>query len=239
MTSPKIEKLRFENVSFKFEGQDAVFENVDFDFPMNQMVWVKAEHGSGRSTLLQILAALQLPTKGNYFINDANIGEMSFEEFLPYRLSIGYGFDMGGLIHNRTLFENLILPLNYHKVLAVPEATERVMSYLREFNLIKYKDQRPSFMPGSARKLACLLRAVILHPQMVLLDDPTVGLPQDTALKFFDLLEALRKQAGLKHLFISSFDEKFMGLIENTEIFIEGGQLHALPAMEDKKVVSL
>ncbi|MBX2993178.1 MAG: ATP-binding cassette domain-containing protein [Bdellovibrionaceae bacterium] len=239
MTSPKIEKLRFENVSFKFDGQDPVFENVDFDFPMNQMVWVKAEHGSGRSTLLQILAALQMPTKGNYLINDANVGEMSFEEFLPYRLAIGYGFDMGGLIHNRTLFENLILPLNYHKVLSPQEAGERVTHYMREFNLTKYKDQRPSFMPGGAKKLACLLRAVILHPQMVLLDDPTVGLPQDTALKFFDLLETLRKEGSLKHAFVSSFDEKFMGLIENTEIFIEGGLLHALPEMDEKKVVSL
>jgi ABC-type ATPase involved in cell division len=238
-SNPKIEKLRFENLSFKPEGQDAIFENVDFDFPMNQLVWVKAEHGSGRSTLLQLLAALQMPTRGNYFINEQNVAEMSFEEFLPYRLAIGYGFDMGGLIHNRTLFENLMLPLNYHKLLSPEEATERVTKYLKDFGLWKYKDQRPSFISGGSKKLACLIRAVIMHPQMVLLDDPTVGVPQETSLKFFDLLEKLKKDGELKHIFISSFDDKFMGSIEHTEIFIEGGLLHVMAEMPEKKVVSL
>ncbi|MFN7728934.1 MAG: ATP-binding cassette domain-containing protein [Bdellovibrio sp.] len=238
-SKPNIEKLRFENLSFKPEGQDAIFENVDFDFPMNQLVWIKAEHGSGRSTLLQLLAALQMPTHGSYFINEKNVADMSFEEFLPYRLAIGYGFDMGGLIHNRTLFENLILPLHYHKVLTQEEASERVCRYLRDFGLWKYKDQRPSFISGGTKKLACLLRAIIMHPQVVLLDDPTVGVSQETSLKFFDLLENLKKEGQLKHAFISSFDEKFMGSVEHTEIFIEGGLLHAMPDMPEKKVVSL
>lgn len=235
----KIEKIRFENLSFQFQGQDLIFDQVNFDFPNEQMVWVKAEHGQGRSTLLQILAALQMPTRGSYFINEQNVSEMSFEEFLPYRLAIGYGFDLGGLIHNRTLFENLVLPLEYHKVLEPKEAKERVDQYLKSFGLWKYRDIRPSFIPGGSKKLACLIRSLILHPQMLLLDDPTVGLSQETALQFFDLLQMLRKEKGLKHIFISSFDDKFMSLHDHTEIYIEGGLLHMMPEQVEKKVVSL
>lgn len=237
--SVEIKKLRFENLSFQFESEDPIFENVDFEFPMNQNIWVKAEHGSGRSTLLQILAALQMPTKGSYHINDENVGEMSFEEFLPYRLAIGYGFDMGGLIHNRTLVENLALPLHYHKRGTLTEIKDHVTNLMKEFGLWKHRDQRPSFVPGGTRKLLCLLRAVVMQPQMLLLDDPTVGLPQEIALQYFDLLERLRKQGSLKHVFISSFDEKFMSLVEHNELFIEGGLLHVMPDTPEKKVVSL
>jgi ABC-type ATPase involved in cell division len=239
MTSVRIERLRFENLSFHFEGQAPLFENVDFEFPTNELVWVKAEHGSGRSTLLQILAALQVPTRGAYWINDQNVSEMSFEEFLPFRLAIGYGFDQGGLIHNRTLFDNLMLPLTYHRLMSTKEAARRVEGYLKDFGLWKYEAQRPSFIPGGSRKLACLLRALVLHPQMLLLDDPTVGLNQETALQYFDLLQKLRDEGSLSHIFISSFDEKFMNLVDHSEVFVEGGLIHSLPKTSEKKVVSL
>ena len=238
MSTGQIHKLRFENLSFNFEGQDPLFQSVDFDFPLNQLVWVKAEHGAGRSTLLQILAALQVPVRGSYWINDQNVGEMSFEEFLPYRLKMGYGFDTGGLIHNRTVFENLVLPLHYHKLISPEAATERVDLLLKRFDLWKYRDQRPSFISGGTRKLACLLRALIQHPEMLLLDDPTVGLEESTALQFFDLLQELRQNHGLRHVFVSSFDDKFMSGQQHTEVFIEGSLLHRLPENFDKKLVA-
>ena len=238
MKQISIEKLRFENLTFQFEGQDPLFQSVDFDFPVDRLVWVKAEHGSGRSTLLQLLAVLQVPTRGSYWINDQNISEMSFEEFLPYRLMIGYGFDTGGLIHNRTLFENLILPLNYHKLLTPQQAAERVNTYLEHFNLMKYKDMRPSFISGGTRKLACMLRAIIHHQQMVLLDDTTVGLDESVALRLFDLIQDLRANQGLRHVFLSSYDEKFMSGQDPTEIFIEGNLLRRLPDSSEKKVIA-
>ena len=122
----KINSLKFEGLEFGYPEQDLIFENVDFDFPLNQFVWVKAGYGSGRSTLLQLIAGLQQSTKGKYLINDQNVSEMSFEEFLPYRMNIGYGFDFGGLINNRTLLENLTLPLEYHKTCTRVQAEDRV-----------------------------------------------------------------------------------------------------------------
>ena len=239
MSSIQIEKIRFENLTFAHEGQEPLFENVHFDFPMNEMVWIKAGHGEGRSALLQLLAVLATPARGSYWINDLNVSEMSFEEFLPYRLAIGYGFDSGGLIHNRTIFENLVLPLNYHKVLGGREAKERVLQHLENFSIMKYKDMRPSIVPGWARKIACLIRAVILEPQMLLLDDPSVGVPQEVSLKFFDSLQTLKNAGSLKHIFINSFDDQLMNLMDHTEIFIEEKVLYGLMPLEEKKVVNL
>ena len=122
----KIESLKFEGVSFSHEGQEIIVQNVEFDFPMNEILWVKAEEGAGKSSLLQVLAGLQIPQSGKYLINGENVVEMSFEEFLPYRLKIGYSFDYGGLINNRSLFDNLVLPLLYHKIGTPEEAKSRV-----------------------------------------------------------------------------------------------------------------
>ncbi len=238
-TLPKITSLQFKNLSFAYEGHDSLFQNVEFDFPTNEIVWVKADSGSGRSSLLQLMAGLQMPSKGSYFINEHNVTEMTFEEFLPYRLAIGYSFDFGGLINNRTLMENCTLALLYHKICSHHEADDKVKYFFDKMGVSKHLDKRPALVPGGVRKLTCLLRALILEPQMLLLDDPSVGLGQDTILKYFDLINDLRRQGRAKHVFISSFDDKLMGLLDHREIFIEEGQLHKHPDEFEKKVVNL
>jgi phospholipid/cholesterol/gamma-HCH transport system ATP-binding protein len=220
-----IESLKFENLTFGFDGHAETFKQVDFEFPMNDIVWVQAESGSGRSTLMQILAGLIHPNHGKYLVNGKDVLDMSFEEFLPYRLSIGYGFDMGGLLHNKTLKENLMLPLLYHKILDYKKAEERVHEYLDLFGVIKHKDKRPSVVPGGTRKLTCLIRALILHPQVLLLDEPTVGLNQATALTYFDLIQLLRSENLLKSVYISSFDEKIMSIVQHKKIYIHENKL--------------
>jgi ABC-type transporter Mla maintaining outer membrane lipid asymmetry ATPase subunit MlaF len=235
----KIQSLKFEGLTFHHEGQDPLFEQVDFDFPMNEIVWVKASSGSGRSSLLQIMAGLVVPQKGQYLINDVNVAEMSFEEFLPYRTSIGYGFDFGGLLHNRTLLENITLPLAYHKVCSKPQAEDRAAEYLRLLGVHRFANMRPSTVPGGVRKMACLIRALMLEPQVLLLDDPSVGLGQDQILKFFDCVQELRKKDRAQHVFISSFDEQLMNCLPHKEIFIDCGTIYQDVIDGEKKAVSL
>lgn len=235
----KIKSLKFEGLEFGYPEQDLIFNNVDFDFPVNELVWIKASYGTGRSTLLQLLAGLQQSSKGKYLINDENVSEMSFEEFLPYRMNIGYGFDFGGLINNRTLLENLTLPLEYHKICTRKQAEDRVKEYFDVLGASKFLNQRPSNVPGGMRKLSCLVRAMVTHPQMLLLDDPSVGVGQDTLLKYFDLIYKLRKEGLCQHIFISSYDDKFMGLLEHKEIFIDCGQIYSHETDGYKKVVHL
>ncbi len=240
MNKTDIQSLRFEGLLFGFESQDALLDKVDFEFPMNQIVWTKASSGSGRSSLLQVMAGLQSPQQGKYIINDLNVCEMSFEEFLPYRLKIGYGFDFGGLIHNRTLLENVTLPLNYHKLMPELEADKKMRKIFEFLGAAKFADQRPALVPGGMRKLTCLIRALATEPDVLLLDDPSVGLGQETILKYFDVVKGLRDQGKCQHVFVSSFDEKLMSCLEHTEIYLEAGQLYKDYASDgQKKVVSL
>lgn len=235
----KIQSLKFDGVSFFHEGQEPIVKNVDFEFPMNEVLWVKADEGAGKSSMLQILAGLQTPQSGKYLINGENVLDMSFEEFLPYRLEIGYSFDYGGLINNRTLIDNLMLPLLYHKVLSPEQAKARVNGLLKTFSVENFAHERPAHVPGRVRKLICLLRALVMHPQVLLLDDPSVGLGQDSIYTFVDYIHKFRKEGFFSNIFITSYDEKFMNLFEYQIIHLDEGQLYYQPVDPQKRVVHL
>ena len=160
--SALVKSLHFEKLTFHYEGQEPLLKNVDFEFPISKrgaqdnaaacraldkrgtassqtgVVVIRGAQGAGSSTVMQILAGLQTPTLGSYLINGVPVENMSFEEFLPFRLRMGYGFDTGGLLSNRTLFENLVLPLNYHKICSPQEAERRVLALMERFQLIRF-----------------------------------------------------------------------------------------------------
>ncbi len=237
--SEKINSLKFESVTFAHESHDSTLFQADFDFPMNDIVWVKSYEGAGKSTVLQILAGLLAPQHGKYLINDVNVTELSFEEFLPYRLSIGFSFDYGGLISNRTVFENLMLPLEYHKVLPFRAAKDRIDKIIKRFEIEKYKNERPAHIPGRVRKLTCLIRSLIMYPEVLLLDDASVGLGTDNAQMLSDLILEIRKDGHLRHVFMTSYDEKFMSLFDYKIIQIDQSQLFNQAPDLEKKAVNL
>ncbi len=180
MTKRKpIESMELKNIHFAYEGGPNIFESVSLVLPKTRALWVRAIGGRGKTSLLKLLAGLLSPQSGDYYINGQNVLEMSFEQFLPYRLSLGYAFDSGGLLSNRSLAENLILPLLYHKLLHPDEALDRVQEVFAFFGLLQAAESRPSSVSGSQRKLACVIRSFIHWPQVVFLDDPITGLKDD------------------------------------------------------------
>jgi phospholipid/cholesterol/gamma-HCH transport system ATP-binding protein len=200
----QIQSLRLENVTFGYNGLPPVFENLDFEIPKSPLVWVHGEPGMGKSSLLKIMAGLLMPQSGRYLINGENVLEMSFTEFLPYRILIGYAFDTGGLLTNRTLYENLMLPLMFHQRCSERDANERVRFWMERFHLTKVRDQRPFSVTGSQRKSTVILRAFIHHPQLVLLDDAMSGLKEDGQDAFVELVEEAVRRNGLQHILFCS-----------------------------------
>ncbi len=220
-----IKSLEFKEVSFSFEGQDLILDKASIVIPLGETISLRGDRGSGRSTLLQLLAGLQMPTQGHLEFNGINVTELTFEEFLPFRLKIGYTFDLGGLISNRTLFDNLILPLEYHNICSPTEARDRVNYYLDKFSLQKSKDMRPANVSGGMRKLTCLIRSLLLEPEILLLDDLTVGLSKPQVELFCNCLNDLRSQNKTHTIIFSSYDEAFVKQIESISIYFESGQI--------------
>lgn len=205
-----IDSMALEELCFHFDAAVPIFHKISFELPKSGAVWINTRSGDkGRSTLIRILAGLAQPTSGRYLINGQDVTKMSFEEFLPYRMRIGYGFDMGGLMNNRTIFENLALPLQYHGLCDHDEVIQKVGRALDFFSLSKTRGLRPSAISGSQRKLTCLVRAFIHNPQVVFLDDPLTGLKDNDVTRLIQFIREGQQSRGLKQVFFTS-EKRFL-----------------------------
>jgi ABC-type multidrug transport system ATPase subunit len=221
-----ITRLRFETLTYgrPTEPSPALSE-LSFDFPVGGCFGLHGEAGSGKSSVLRILAGLETPSEGRYLINDEDITEMSFEDFAPLRRRIGYSFELGGLMSNRTIRQNLMLPFFYHRTLSADLAEARVNEYLARFRLETVRDQRPAQVPGGMRKACVVARALIHAPELLLLDQPTAGLDQRGESTLKELIKEHRWEKGLKHVFIVSEDEAFLKTLGCGHLELQNGKI--------------
>lgn len=209
-----INRMAFKAASFEGAQGQLHFDNIDFEFPCNEVVLLEGAAGSGKSLLLKALAGLVRPTGGGYFINGVNVSELSFDGFLPYRLNIGYSFEHGGLISNKTVYENLALPLLYHQLGDAQTVAHKVSGLIEQFGLASVKNLLPSELSSSYKRLAVVARSLILDPQLLLLDHPTTGLCDADRLMLGGLLKDKKSRGELRHIFIISRQAAFLdGLI--------------------------
>jgi phospholipid/cholesterol/gamma-HCH transport system ATP-binding protein len=224
MIEGNIRSLKFDDVLFGYEEHKPVFENVSIDVPVEANVFVTGPDGNGQSTFLKLLAVLIQPQAGRYLINGLNTTEMSFEEFLPLRMRIGYTFDYGGLFANRTLKDNLSLGLLYHKINTPEEATERIVAMAETFGFTRQLDYRPAAVSGGLRKLVCILRAFLLKPELLVMDDPSTGIGPESARKLIQLIGQSREEGWLKHVYFTSRDETWPDQLGCSRLILNRGR---------------
>lgn len=226
MTSTKkgLEQLQMKDLNFAF-GEKSILKNVNLDLPVGKVVWIHGASGSGKSVFAKILSGLMQSSSGDYVINGESVNQMSFEEFLPLRMNIGYSFDFGGLINNRTILQNLKLPLEYHRAVSTEEADALVAEMSEMFNLGSVLHERPATIPGAFRKAACVARAFIMNPEMMVLDDPTTGLRGELKKKLKELIRRRRHEGTLKHVFIVTEDHEFVGDLFDEVILVKNNSI--------------
>lgn len=235
--SPGIESLKFDGATFSYEGAPKpVFKDVSIDLPLGKNIWVTGQAGHGQSTFLKLMAAIVQPQSGRYLINDCDTTEMSFEEFLPFRKKIGYTFDLGGLFANRTLLDNLTLPLLYHKISSRDEAEAEARAIAERFRFAGHLGHRPASVSGGLRKLVCVLRAFILRPELMVMDDPFTGVDAESVRTLLKLIEERRTSGELRHIFFTSRDELWPERMGYEALIIDSSGLHVNGARGGEKV---
>lgn len=212
-----IQSIEFRDVSIGFDGQETIFEELNYTLQLNQNIRIAGDTGIGKSLLLKLIIGLMMPQKGEYLLNGKSVQNMSFEEFTPYRLGMGYSFEFGGLMHNKTLLENIILTAQYHTNYFNFDAEERALDLMKRGGIYKSAYLRPSMVPGSHRKMTILLRAFLTRPQILLLDEPAAGL-NDEGLNFIvDLIAEEKRTGNLKNvLFVTNNQDLSNQLTESS-----------------------
>ena len=221
----QIHELRLSQVCFRYGDGPLVLDSVTMEIPMGRIFHVTGPTGHGQSTFLKVLACLLEPTSGHIFVNGLNATEMSFEEFLPYRLELGYTFEVGGLLSNRTLMENLALPQLYHDVASPELIHERITSLAKRFRFDGFLERRPAMVSSGLRKLVATLRPIILKPCVVVMDDPFAGLDPETARELAKYVSELREAGEIKTVCLTSRDETWPGRLGAEPLWIESGDV--------------
>lgn len=220
--------LEFKDLDVSMGAEESALNGVSLTLPTHEIIWVKSDSPVSRSSLLRTLMAQAQVNSGDYLVNGESVLEMTFEEFLPYKINMGYSFDFGGLINNRTLRQNLSLPLEYHSSSHEFDVDQKVSQYLDCFEISeKEAELRPFMNLGSVRKAICVARAFMLEPEMLLLDDPTTGLKGHLKEKLKKHLMSGFERGVYKHIVVGTEDEGFMSDIAHSVLSLKEGKVES------------
>jgi putative ABC transport system ATP-binding protein len=170
---------------------------VSIEIATGQFVALLGSSGSGKSSILNLLAGLDRPTSGSVVVQDKNLAELSREDLAKYRRhSVGMVFQSFNLISSMSILENVELPLRFAEV-ERPERARQSREGLERVGLGARMHHRPSELSGGEQQRAALARALINRPQVLLADEPTGNLDSHTGTEIMNLIREFNQQMGM------------------------------------------
>jgi len=171
---------------------------VSFRIERGEVVAVMGQSGSGKSTLMNILGCLDLPTSGEYFLDDKNIAGKDEDELAKIRnQKIGFVFQMFNLLPRMTVRRNVEMPLMYNGGNPGKEVRQRAEAILNAVGLGERLNHRPTELSGGEQQRVAIARAMINEPDLILADEPTGNLDSHTGAEIIQLLLGLNQERGL------------------------------------------
>lgn len=213
--------ISFSNVTKKF-GQTTALNGINLKIKPGEFIFLVGPSGSGKTTVFRLLLRQYLPTFGTIKIEDLDITKIPSVELPAYRQKIGMVFQDLKLLDNRTIFENVALPLVIlHQ--DEPEITEKVEKILEQVGLTNRRDFFPSQLSQGELQRACIARALINKPDIILADEPTGNLDLATGKQIVDLLKEANKKG--KTVIMATHDLEFIQNINGKIIEIKDGKI--------------
>ena len=169
-------------------------DGVDVKINKGDFVVIIGPSGSGKSTMMNMVGALDLPTKGSVCLDGENIADYSESDLAQLRgRKIGFVFQTFNLIPTLTAKENIALPMMFQKVDSV-EKSERADVILKNVKLTHREDHLPNELSGGERQRVAIGRALANNPDIILADEPTGNLDSKTGLEIMNLFKDLNKK---------------------------------------------
>jgi len=196
--------ITFDQVHKRYPGGYEALKGVTFDIAEGEMVFLTGHSGAGKSTLLKLVAAIERPNSGSVLVNGQNIGALKGGA-LPYlRRNIGIVFQDHKLLFDRSVFDNVMLPLQICGF-DPREAAKRVRAALDKVGLLRREKANPIELSGGEQQRLCIARAIVNRPTILLADEPTGNLDAAYAREIMAIFGAFH-QVGAT-LLISTHDE--------------------------------
>jgi cell division transport system ATP-binding protein len=200
--------VKFSSVAKRYPGGQEALANVSFALEAGELAFVTGRSGAGKSTLLKLIAAIERPSAGSVIVGGQNVGALK-RAAIPYlRRNIGLVFQDQKLLYDRSVYDNVVLPLAFTGQ-PPREAARRVRAALDKVGLLGRERANPIQLSGGEQQRVAIARAVVNRPGLLLADEPTANLDAESAQRVFDIFLAFN-QVGVTVL-IATHDQ---GLFE-------------------------
>ena len=175
------------------ESEVRALDGVSLEIERGEFVAVVGQSGSGKSTMMNVLGCLDIPTHGEYYLDGTDVRELSDKELSHIRnKQIGFIFQQYNLIQNLNVLENVELPLIYQGI----NADDRREMALERVGLSSRIKHRPSEMSGGQQQRVAIARAISTHPPIIMADEPTGALDSHTGKEVLGFLQQLNKEGS-------------------------------------------
>lgn len=219
--------IKVENLHKKFDNF-VVLNGVSFEVEKGTTTVILGRSGIGKSVLLKCIVRLIEPDSGKIFINEKNILKLNTQELYQVRKNIGFLFQSAALYDSMSVKENLALPLQRHTELPEDEIEKRILEMLDLVGLKDAINKMPSELSGGMKKRIGLARSLILHPEIMLYDEPTTGLDPVTSKEIAKLIISMQQKFKMTNIVVThdmvvalSTADKIL-LLENGNFMFEG-----------------
>ncbi|MFY9791814.1 MAG: ABC transporter ATP-binding protein [Candidatus Sulfotelmatobacter sp.] len=192
--------IRVEDLCRHYRIGESVIRAVDgisLEVRAGEFVALLGSSGSGKSSVLNLIAGLDCPTSGTVIVHGKNLAQLSREDLARYRLhTVGMVFQSFNLIASMTLAENVELPMRFAEIERAKRDTI-AQEALARVGLQSRMNHRPSELSGGEQQRAALARALINRPQLLLADEPTGNLDSRTGTEIMNMVRQFNQQLGM------------------------------------------
>ncbi|MCH2480535.1 MAG: ABC transporter ATP-binding protein [Flavobacteriales bacterium] len=169
-------------------------KNISFKINTGEFVSIMGSSGSGKSTMMNIIGCLDLPTAGQYILNSKDVSKLNSNELANIRnKDIGFVFQNFNLLPRLNALENVILPLLYSGQ-APKERINLAKQSLASVGLEERIMHRPNQLSGGQQQRVSIARAIVSSPKIILADEPTGAIDSNTSLEIMEILKSLNKK---------------------------------------------
>ncbi|WP_438971064.1 cell division ATP-binding protein FtsE [Methylophaga sp.] len=214
--------IRFSEVYKRYTNQHEALSGLSFELDKGEMAFLTGHSGAGKSTLLKLIALIERSSHGQVWVNNQNLTRLPKWKVPYYRRKIGLVFQDHNLLHDRTVFDNVALPLiiagENHR-----EIGRRVRAALDKVSLLGKERSLPIALSGGEQQRVGIARAVVNRPPVLLADEPTGNLDPDLSREIMILFEQFN-QVGVT-VFVATHDQELISRMPYRQITLQQGRL--------------
>ena len=178
------------------ESEVRALDGVSLEIDRGEFTAIVGQSGSGKSTMMNVLGCLDIPTYGEYYLDGTDVRELSDQALSRIRnKQIGFIFQQYNLIQNLTVLENVELPLIYQGILP-GKRREMAMEALERVGLAGRVKHRPAEMSGGQQQRVAIARAIATKPSIIMADEPTGALDSHTGQEVLGFLQQLNREGN-------------------------------------------